>query len=109
MLHKCANPSCASPFRRLSEGKLFLVESDVQTGPPSLRYNDGQGRPARHIEHYWLCNQCASVFTLCFEQGRGMVTVPLTLSPRKLPATSIRTVELAAGRQPAGRSVQKMA
>jgi len=26
MLHKCANPDCVRPFRRLTEGKLFLIE-----------------------------------------------------------------------------------
>jgi hypothetical protein len=28
MLHKCANPDCSSVFRRLSHGKLFLLEID---------------------------------------------------------------------------------
>jgi len=28
MLHKCANPDCSSLFRRLSHGKLSLLEID---------------------------------------------------------------------------------
>ena len=29
------------------------------------------------MEHFWLCDRCASVLTLSFERGQGMVTVPL--------------------------------
>ncbi|MBZ5571111.1 MAG: hypothetical protein LAO09_04435 [Acidobacteriia bacterium] len=94
MLHKCANPSCANPFRRLSEGKLFLVETDA-VDLASLGRIDGQCRLTRHIEHYWLCHQCAAVLTLSYEKGRGMVTVPLGGSPRKMPAVSIRPAEVA--------------
>jgi hypothetical protein len=34
VLHKCANPDCSSVFRRLSHGKLFLLEIDhaVESG-----------------------------------------------------------------------------
>ena len=93
MLHKCANPSCANPFRKLSEGKLFLVETDVAA--PGSGRADREGRLTRHIEHYWLCNQCAAVLTLAFERGRGMVAIPLGSAPRKSPAVSIRPAEFA--------------
>jgi hypothetical protein len=29
MLHKCANPACASAFRSLRHGKLFLLETEL--------------------------------------------------------------------------------
>ena len=32
MLHKCANPACPVPFRKLSQGKLFLVETEPLAG-----------------------------------------------------------------------------
>jgi hypothetical protein len=97
MLHKCANANCSNPFRRLSEGKLFLVETDVATST-SLERTDGQARLTRHIEHYWLCNQCAAVLTLSYEKGRGMVTIPLSASQRRMPAVSVRPAELAGNR-----------
>jgi len=82
MLHKCANPDCVRPFRKLTEGKLFLIEIN---GSGQTAGWDGQ-TPHR-IEHFWLCQQCASVLTLSFEKGRGMVTVPLPESVRKRPAS----------------------
>ncbi len=71
MLHKCANPDCSHPFRRLSEGKLFLVESRPKVEPEAKRW------ASRRIEHYWLCGECAPLLTLCYQQGRGIVAVPL--------------------------------
>jgi hypothetical protein len=88
MLQKCANPSCVSPFRRLSEGKLFLVERDIPNSAkqPLRRWDDGA--PHR-IEHFWLCNECASVVTLSFENGKGLTTVPLTQMAKKRQAGSV--------------------
>jgi hypothetical protein len=87
MLHKCANPKCPTPFRRLNHGKLFLIEIDhplavPHNGVTTLR----KKRSARRMERYWLCDDCSSLLTLTFQRGRGMVTVPLpvrnTLPPR---------------------------
>src|SRR5271166_2958066 len=74
MLHKCANPQCAKPFRRLSEGRLFLLESEVSAA--TVGRAKGEDRGGRRIEHFWLCDECAPVLTLSFEKGRGMVAVP---------------------------------
>lgn len=75
MLAKCANPACSIPFRRLSEGKLFQVET---AGSPSEGiYDVRKGKPPHRIEHFWLCNQCAVLVTLTFDARVGIVTVPL--------------------------------
>ena len=74
MLHKCANPACLNPFRKLSQGKLFLVETppvEESTTTPRKR-----GLTHHRIEYYWLCDQCAFVLTLSYEKGRGVVAVP---------------------------------
>jgi len=76
MLHKCANPTCLNPFRKLSEGRLFLVEMEI-TDPKNRTRARADGRIPHRIEHFWLCNDCAAVLTLTFERGQGVVTVPL--------------------------------
>ena len=76
MLHKCANPTCLNPFRKLSEGRLFLVEMEI-TDPKNRTRARADGRVPHRIEHFWLCNDCAAVLTLTFERGQGVVTVPL--------------------------------
>ncbi len=75
MLHKCANPTCPVPFRSLREGKLFLAE----TMPSDLNGNfDGTLRKLRRREHFWLCDACSKYYTLRFDPGIGMLTVPLS-------------------------------
>ena len=84
MLHKCANPACSNPFRRLSEGKLFQVETEYLA--QSSKQRREFRRPPR-VEHYWLCTECSSFLTLTFERGMGMITVPLpNLGVRKTVA-----------------------
>lgn len=93
MLHKCANPACTSLFRRLSLGKLFLLETDngeALTLPIVSRSR--KDRSLRRIERYWLCDGCASLLTLTFERGRGMVTVPLP--GRNRPVASVHLTEM---------------
>lgn len=84
MLHKCANPTCVIPFRRLREGKLFQVETEYfRDGRPRGRALRTL-RPSRHVEHYWLCDQCARQITLTFDLERGVIAVPLSgLAARK--------------------------
>jgi hypothetical protein len=59
MVAKCANPSCKLPFRYLSEGRLFRLETAV-------------GK----YEYCWLCADCALTRSLKVEWGRGVVVVP---------------------------------
>jgi len=84
MLHKCANSACSCLFRSLHNGKLFLLETDAEPASGtalSLR----RGRLDRRTERYWLCDSCASLLTLAFERGRGLITVPLPARHTLLP------------------------
>jgi hypothetical protein len=93
MLHKCANPACASAFRSLRHGKLFLLETDYGSAPGSgPSPGNRRERLARRVERYWLCDRCSSLLTLTFERGRGMVTVPLPARNTDLPALHLKQV-----------------
>src|SRR5690349_20720735 len=58
MLSKCANPDCPTTLHYLREGKVFKVESDAD-----LFVVDGQKRPTRKVEHFWLCGPCSETST----------------------------------------------
>jgi hypothetical protein len=82
MLSHCANSQCATPFLRLGQGKLFLVETECvaksgeATAPsPHLR------QQPRRVERYWLCDQCAAVWTLVHDRKQGIVLLPLLRPP----------------------------
>lgn len=77
MLSKCANPACSVPFRRLREGKLFVVETESLAPGCQALSPARRARPLRRVEHYWLCDECARFITLAFDRERGMITVPL--------------------------------
>jgi hypothetical protein len=79
MLSHCANPRCSRPFLRLRQGKLFLVETEcvAKSGKPMAPAPPQMRRSPRHVERYWLCDQCAEAWTLVHERSRGVVLVPL--------------------------------
>ena len=78
MLAKCANPACSTKFLRMTEGKLFQVETEFSAR--SVNRN-GHGiakiTPRRRTEHFWLCAECAPFVTLAFDRREGILTVPL--------------------------------
>ncbi len=89
MLHKCANPTCLAPFRKLSQGKLFLVEMGPHEGSKPRRAH-WRGPSFNRIEYYWLCDQCAFALTLSYEKGRGVVTVPRPDGAKKRPTVAVQ-------------------
>jgi len=100
MLHKCANPACQNLFRRLREGKLFQVET--KRFPDSREQGSGLARRnTRHVEHYWLCDECAPLVTLAFDRTEGMIIVPL---PGGL-GEKVVTIVPHPGSEPLGKAV----
>lgn len=85
MLFKCANPSCSSRLRRLTEGKLFLVESTGLKNPGGV---DCRKKTPRRIEYFWLCNPCSSVLTLTADSRGGIDVLPLRREEASQPATA---------------------
>ena len=92
MLSRCANSKCSKPFLKLREGKLFLVETErvnkpeESSPPPFVRAR----RELRHVEHFWLCDDCAALWTLVYDQGSGVVLAPLrpTAGELVIPGTA---------------------
>jgi len=82
MLSRCANSQCGKPFLKLREGRLFLVETERVTkpgesiGPPFVRARQRQ----RLVEHYWLCDECAVLWTLVHDPDQGVALAPLKRS-----------------------------
>jgi hypothetical protein len=59
---KCSNPACPTAFHWLGGGKFFR-----------FRPNDSSVIGQQGVQHYWLCEYCSHVFTLVYEQERGVV------------------------------------
>lgn len=78
MLAKCANPACNAPFLYLREGKLYQMEVAVDSAPAEQESAEDRKR-SRRLEFFWLCAKCAPQMTLAYDQGRGLVVVPLRI------------------------------
>ena len=91
MLHKCANSCCSNLFRRLSEGKLFQVETEYfDNGVRGNGNGAARIRPRRRVEYFWLCEGCASYLSLTFDKAQGVITVPLADASGKKTVTALR-------------------
>jgi hypothetical protein len=78
MLSKCANPDCTAAFRYLSHGKLFRLDTTSGNSiPDAFGMDPTAKKPARHIEFFWLCEDCADTVTLAFKKGEGITMQPV--------------------------------
>ena len=71
MVDKCANPACSEKFRRLSEGRVFVIE---------VQADDPKGQSARQLQYFWLCNSCCHTMTVMLDRANGVRVVPLAKS-----------------------------
>ncbi len=90
MLSHCANAKCHKPFLRLREGKLFLVETNrlAKPGEPSVPPFVRARQQQRHVEHYWLCDACATQWTLIYDHELGVALAQLKRPIKSVAAAS---------------------
>ena len=87
MLSHCANSQCSKPFLQLREGKLFLVE----TGRPE-KSGHSKADAVFHaramqprVDRFWLCDECAILWTLIYDRERGILLAPLRKPVASIP------------------------
>ena len=68
MLSKCVNLACSAQFHYLHEGKVFRLDTGTLALP--------DGHPNRKTEYFWLCDRCAKIMTVVFDNGK-VATRPL--------------------------------
>ena len=73
MVSKCANPRCEARFRYFHTGKLFRLDKASGYERRRLLGDERDAKkPMRHVEFYWLCDDCAKEMTLIFDQASGV-------------------------------------
>jgi hypothetical protein len=65
MLSNCANALCSAPLRRLAEGELFRLGTDLALGSSK----------ACRVEYFWLCHRCYSHRVRCTPKFAKSATV----------------------------------
>jgi hypothetical protein len=69
MVDNCANPKCNKPLHYLRDGRVFTFNVQGATMGPN-------GQRLSHIEHYWLCGDCAGSLTLERIPESGVKVLP---------------------------------
>ena len=82
MVDNCANPKCNKPLHYLRDGRVFTFNV-----PGASVGANGQRIP--HIEHYWLCGDCAASMTL-----ERIPELGIKVFARQIPG-SVKSVESA--------------
>jgi hypothetical protein len=95
MLHKCVESrSCSNLFRSLSLGKLScLIRIILRGWRPESYPQFGESGPCARWSATGYAMAVAQYFTLTFERGRGMVTVPLPVRNTPVPAAHLRQMQ----------------
>jgi hypothetical protein len=75
MLSKCANPACRAAFQYLRQGRLYQFELEPLSAEASGHPEKSDKKPARNVEHFWLCSQCSETMTLACDPSRRAITV----------------------------------
>jgi hypothetical protein len=75
MVSKCANPECGNTFLYFHKGKLFRIETSAP-GTYEISDDNGMKKPVRHLEFFWLCDDCAGKMTIAFARGTGVSVCP---------------------------------
>lgn len=89
---KCANPACPAAFHWLGGGKFFRFhDSPAQENSAAVA-----GKSANHVrrvKHFWLCERCAHIFTMAYQEESGVVLkllwpeLPVFVARKELRAT----------------------
>jgi hypothetical protein len=69
MVNNCANPRCNKPLHYLRDGRIFVFEVMGDTV-------GSDGKRSRHLEHYWLCGDCAPTMILERDADAGVQLMP---------------------------------
>jgi hypothetical protein len=73
---KCANPSCAAAFGWMTGGRLFRFHREAGH-PEEANRKPGKRNEKRAMEHFWLCERCANLYTLQYQPGQGIKILSL--------------------------------
>lgn len=72
---KCANPSCPAAFHWLAGGKFFRFRFPGEA--PAKIAKSEPVENSHHVKHYWLCDHCAQIYFLSYDEPQGVVVRPL--------------------------------
>lgn len=88
MISHCANSACALPFHYLRGGRLYRFDiRSPKTPCADVPNSICSEKPSHATVFFWLCEHCASQYSLSFSCQDGVSLAPL-LRHRKKTTTA---------------------
>jgi hypothetical protein len=87
MLSKCLNPNCSAILHHMGQGRLYRVnftEAGRRSAPTGKVVAASIRSKSCPIEHFWLCENCATSMTIALSDAGEIHLVPLE-SPAPKP------------------------
>lgn len=86
MLSKCLNSHCSATFQYLGRGRLFRIdftEAGKKSALTGRKIVSSIRSKANPIEHFWLCESCATKLTIALSDAGEVRLIPLEGAARK--------------------------
>jgi hypothetical protein len=71
MIRRCANPACLAEFDH-RKGQLFRFPKKAEDRPADMH----------SVQHFWLCANCCKLYSLEYDENRGVALKPRAGEPR---------------------------
>jgi len=97
MVSECLNSHCSATLKYLGRGRLFRVDftdADKKNAMNAKKVVVSIRSKANPIEHFWLCESCATTMTVELNDAGEVRLVPLVVSarrPRAVPSPQTHT------------------
>jgi hypothetical protein len=91
MVSKCLNPHCSATFKYLGRGRLFRIgssEAERKSLLAGKKFVGSIRSKANPIEHFWLCEKCATTMTVALSDAGEVRLVPFEVPAQKPAAVA---------------------
>jgi hypothetical protein len=92
MVSKCLNSQCSAAFKYFGRGRLFHIdyrEAEIKSALTGKKVVVSIRSKINPIEHFWLCEKCATTMTIGLSDAGEVRLVPLEVPvrrPKAVPA-----------------------
>jgi len=94
MLAKCANPACSATFHYFHEGKLFAIESGIDSQAMGPRSDPEYTGRSRCFQYSWLCSSCCRAMTIQSDGDHGVAILRKRGVPPDVSAMDDRSLAI---------------
>ncbi len=96
MVSKCLNSYCSTIFKYFGRGRLFRIdftEAGKRSAVANKKIIASVRSKVNPIEHFWLCEKCATNMTIALSDDGEVRLVPLEVPAQKPTAVAVPQIQ----------------